>query len=449
MPNLVFDTPTPPSQLYSTSTAQAVATSLKPRLQAAGQPIATSTVLPKSKLREQYRPEMDFDLDGSSSSSSDSTFSSADLVQNNNQRRDYYGRYNTGDENRPPMDSYHKSPGYGDVSMGLAAASKGDRIRFLDTQKAAAGSSPARRRDQLTTRVDEHSDATSDSRHHSMSSDSEDDWNGRGKSPQRVQQDRSLPNHQNVTSTPYPGLGSQSNNVSKSAFDGMARELKKEFERIMQAGQPITSRPHQQTISPAQTSGPSMGQHTIKRAPLSAASPSYVSSRPNPLPRGVPPKSLPTTQEYCTDRDLERTPTTRRTYTGAPAIAATRQSPVSSNPYENDWRKRSPQQTQSDTPRIHTAKDVHGALAGPVAPSNIKAASQPRSPSYARSHSQDNQYSAHSPVRVPDVTGITEGLISPSRVHSGPSSHRTFSTANRSGMRSNGIHEGKCADKSF
>ncbi|KAK9894543.1 hypothetical protein P389DRAFT_97911 [Cystobasidium minutum MCA 4210] len=462
MPNLVYDTPTPPSQLYSSGVGiSGAATLLRPRFQQQQQqqPVVTSTVLPKSRLREQYRPEMDYDLDGSSSSS-DSTCSSSDLAvnhnNNNNSPRHKYGLRGAGgaatagvDENRPP-NSYYRSPGYGDAGMGLGMD---DKQRFLDVQESSK-----QRGNYMSTRVDERSDASSDSRSnstHAFSSDSEDDIAARGGMQSRptAQPNKPLTAINNITSTPYPGPGVSSNNISKSAFDGMARELRKEFDRIMHAGQPSTennnSSPSRILNNPSPPQFRSRRNSAIQRV-SDTSSPSYVQGLPTPLPRGVLPKrpasaaatSAPTPAPPApTAREHERTPTSQRTFgqairfprqeaSAAPTPYVQPKSPHRSNvtyqnPSHNNYQAASPFQTLP--------------ISGTIPPNNTRASNQPTYRA-ADSPGKVSNASSYNGVRVPDVTGLTEGLTSPSRVGSGPSSHREFLRADGSPVSSSRVY---------
>lgn len=471
MPNLVYDTPTPPSQLYSSSSAAPgaafPASSLRPRFQQQpNQTVVTSTVLPKSRLREQYRPEMDFDLDGSSS---DSTFSSTDLAaDNNNSPRTKYAGAAPGaaDENRPPL-GYYRSPGYGDASMG---AGMNDKQRFLDVQPSSRQHQQQQRGGSLGTRVDEHSDATLSSSTRSMSSDSEDEVAVQARQ-QRKQQFSAYPNKtsataNNITSTPYPGMGSTSNNISKSAFDGMARELRKEFDRIMHAGQePTSSNNHVLTSARSNSSPPPFRtrRNSALQAHAVATSPSYVQDAPTPLPRGVLPRrpsssaaAAPRPSAPAT-RDHERTPTTQRTSqrmfgqeirfprqdTAAPP--ASYQPPRFSPPKASITEQKQPawQDYQAASPFRATSTT---ARPGTGPPDSTRPTSKPsfRAADSPGKHSNASSYAG---VRVPDVTGLTEGLTSPSRIESGPSSHKHFSNANgspiSSGRTFRGTHEGE------
>lgn len=446
MPNLVYDTPTPPSQLYSSSAAIAgssyPSSSLRPRSQQQQftQPAVTSTVLPKSRLRQQYRPEMDYDLD---TSSSDSTFSSTDLAADNNNnspRNKQLGVAAEADENQAP-NGYYRSPGYGDAGMG---AGLNDKQRFLDVRQ------PSRPQQQqrgtyLSTRVDEHSDATIDSSNQSTASDSDDDIALRSRpDPRQHQQQSTKPNKtNNLTSTPYPGPGVSSNNISKSAFDGMARELRKEFDRIMHAGQEPARNDNVSLAAPV-LSNPSpphfRSRHksAIHRESI-PTSPSYVQDNPTPLPRGVQPRRPASANGTRTvDRDHERTPTTQRTFgqeiryprQASPAQPAPNYQPRVSPPKPILAQQKPSWQSYQPTSPFHAPQIT--SRPGIVPPNNTRAS---HSSTYRAAESPSRASvasSSYQAVRVPDITGLTDGLTSPSRAESGPSSHRNFATSSGS-----------------
>lgn len=443
MPNLVFDTPTPPSQLYSSSAAIAggayPVTSLRPR---ASQPVVTSTVLPKSRLREQYRPEMDYDLD--TSCSSDSTFSSTDLAAGIHHNNNNYGppnkqppgRAGEVDENQAP-NAYYRSPGFGDVGMG---PEMNDKQRFMDVRQS--NRQQQQRGKYLSTRVDENSDATLGSSSQSSASDSEGDIGARA----RQQQQSTYPNKPlvaagNLTSTPYPGPGISNNNISKSAFDGMARELRKEFDRIMHAGQEPTHQ-NNSNMSKAPITNPSppafrnRRDSAIHRDSI-PTSPSYVQQAPTPLPRGVMPRR-PSSANVTrpVNRDHERTPPTQRTF--GQEIRFPRQNSSPALPLQDKQSRVSPPKTtvaqhepswQSYQPTSPFRAPETAAAPGTIPPNNTRA-SDPSLYRAAESPSRlSNASSSYPALRVPDVTGLTEGLTSPSRADSGPGSHRNFATS--------------------
>jgi len=472
MPHLVFDTPTPPSQLYSSSSAAAgaafPASSLRPRFQQQQQqsthPVVTSTVLPKSRLREQYRPEMDYDLD---TSSSDSTFSSTDLAADNNnnnspRNKQHLGRPAETDENRAP-NKYYRSPGYGDAGMG---AGMNDKQRFLDVRQPGK-QQQQQRGTYLSTRVDEHSDATLSSSSQSTASDSEDDVRAPPQPRQQQQQSTLYPNKastiNNVTSTPYPGPGVSSNNISKSAFDGMARELRKEFDRIMHAGQEPTQNNNAISTAPI-LSNPSpppfrnRRNSAIQKEKYTSTSPSYVQENPTPLPRGVQPRRPASANATrAVNREHERTPTTQRTF--GQEIRFPRQEPPAQSVQYHQPRVSPPRsvlphqkpawQSYEPTSLFHAPQTA--ARPGTVPPNNTRASS---SSPYRAAESPgrvSNASSSYPALRVPDVTGLTEGLTSPSRAENGPSSHRNFATAGGSpvsaGRAFRTTQEGSCLAK--
>lgn len=475
MPDLVYDTPTPPSQLYSSSAAIAggagfPASSLRPRFQQqVSQPVVTSTVLPKSRLREQYRPEMDYDLD---TSSSDSTFSSTDLaVENNNNHHNdsprakhHVGRAAAvaaeADENRAPA-GYYRSPGYGDAGMGPGMD---DKQRFLDVRQQ---SKQQQRGSYLSTRVDEHSDATPDSSNQSTASDSEDDIRARfppRQQPSSHTNKASAPN--NLTSTPYPGPGVSSNNISKSAFDGMARELRKEFDRIMHAGKEPVPSNNNTSQAPPLPSNPSPPQfrnrrNSAARQEPTFTSPSYVQDNPAPLPRGVLPRrpSSANATARPANRDHERTPTTQRTFGQEIRFPRQQESPARPPQY-NTTRPSPPKpilaqpkpswQTYEPTSPFHAAPSI--VRPGTIPPNNTRASNpSPYRAADSPGRVSNASSSSYPALRVPDVTGLTEGLTSPSRVESGPSSHRNFATASgspvSSGRTFRTTQEGKMSER--
>ena len=428
---LFFDTPTPPSQSYSEVATGASAgdplhlhlqTSLRPRYQqeheAAALKKVTSTPAAGLKQQRQQEREMDMDMD--------TTFTTSD-----------FGGGAADIENVDPLNR----------SVGLGMA---DKQRFLDLQQQQQ--QPGRKRRGAAgyagrTRVDEYSDATLDStegegEESTASSTEEDDLAARLGLNHRQQH-----HHQQ-----------QHQNVSKSAFDGMARELRREFERIMESGK---------KASPAQHRGYSLQAPAIP-FPSSNNQNNNLSVNPVGLPRGVPPPSKQQQQQ------LRASPMTQRTAASNPYINAAASpmnrrdsTPTSVRTFGQELH--APRQQQAiPSPRFaispksalkqpsHQQQYQHNAVSyatspfqvsstvpasGILPPNNTRATAKSASPNlgYHPAYLKDSfspphatsaairrtaSASPHAAVRVPDITGLTEGLTSPSRVASGPSSHR-------------------------
>lgn len=428
----LFDTPTPPSQSYSSGQIPAFAgsgsnplqTSLKPRgfsAAAGGGPTpfkkVTSTPAAGLAARQKSKVDREMDLDYSNSDDMDSTFTTSDFGGAG-------GGINNIDENVDPRNA---SVGLGNYGNGLGMA---DKQRFMDLH---GGQATARK----TARVDEHSDASSretDADHRSSASSSEDD-DLVARLGMGVRQGRQ-------------GLHQ---NVSKSAFDGMARELRKEFERIMESGKKQPVQAH--TASPAQA----------QQSRYSLQAPSMQSNavaNPVALPRGVPPPSKQHQQQqqraspmshrtaYAAAQPMQRrdrTPTTVRTF--GQELHAPRQASIPSPRFAISPKTalKQPLKAYQALPTVsYATSPFHApsaapAVSGLLPPNDTRATTKSASPVLV----QQQQSSSHalspplirrtasaagtsSPyhVRVPDITGLTEGLTSPSRVVSGPSSHR-------------------------
>lgn len=414
----VFDTPTPPSQSYS-----ALQTSLRPN-----HPV-TSTVLPKSRLNQQVYTSASASAqqqDGMSESSFTSTdFGRPEGVQQ---------------QQRAPQPTYNKSVGFGDAGMGLGMD---DRERFADLYKinnnrardtaATTGTGGRTKR----TRVDEYSDVsldTSDAEEQSNTTASEDDeFSARlaGRNNNYQQQQRN-------TSTPFPNHNN--NNQSKSAFDGMARELRKEFERIMDSGKAArTYGAHSNNVNEnipppphsSSTISPSAAQrrYSLQQPPLNVA-PAAIP----PLPRGVVPRRSPVkASERPVYERKDSTPTAMRTFGQELPIyrQASQQQARTSFADANPSPKQQQQNKHSLSPfQVLSSEGIQP-------PNNTRATSHqsifsqaplPPVSSTGLIDSPDRQSipSSYSPLRVPDITGLTDGLSSPSRATSNPSSHRVL-----------------------
>lgn len=430
---VLFDTPTPPSQSYSSQLQQQpeqhqLQTSLKPRFNGAAaaaaaaptpfrsKAAATSTpaggLLAAIRAKSKLDREMDIDLD--SNSEMDSTFTTSD-----------FGGAGAGEVG-------NKSTGLGNYGHGLGM---GDRQRFADLH-----AQQSRRR--AATRVDEHSDAGTATT--GGSSSGEDDLVAR--LGMGVRQGRQP--HQNV---------------SKSAFDGMARELRREFERIMDSGK----KPVPVTV----TASPHQARHTSQVL----SNPTVTASTALPLPRGVPPPSKQQQQSHQRasparqrtayaphSAQMDRrdsTPTTVRTFgqelhaprqqqqhqqipsprfAVSPKTALKQPRPAQQQAYEAPPAAYAPAVSYATSP--FQVSSV--AAAGVLPPNNTRASAATAKSSSPLLSQQLHQHDAFAPapapavritasassspyhVRVPDITGLTEGLTSPSRIASGPSSHR-------------------------
>ena len=446
----LFDTPTPPSQSYSQTVASAVdplQTSLKPRYPAVAAVTAatgakshtpfkrvTSTPaagLLKQQKRSHLNEEMDVDID--------STFTTSDFGGGGGVG---YATH-TNNENVDPM---NRSVGLGNAGNGLGMH---DKQRFLDLQHGRRHKGHT----GTAARVDEYSDATLDG---STASDTDQ------RSTSSEEDELAARLGINSNNRQYGQPRGQHQNVSKSAFDGMARELRKEFERIMESGKkPSPGAAAASGISPAQQRRYSLQAPNM---PFPSSHVNNLAANPVALPRGVPPPSkqqraspMPTrtaNSYFPAPPQLERrdsTPTTVRTFGQELHVPRQQQQ---QNAIPSPRFAISPKSALKRPQQHHQQQQQHAVsyatspfqvsstapTSGILPPNNTRATAKSASPVL---HQQPNylqdsfspraearppvgRATASSPyqVRVPDITGLTEGLTSPSRVTSGPSSHR-------------------------
>lgn len=567
----IYDTPTPPSQSYSivnnkqqqpagggvdenhnnvvnaagkgnTNLAAnaLLQTSLRPLSKNFNQQYM-STVLPKSRLSQQHGPphfpsnksgqhHRQLDLDDTTTSASSTALASTDG----------FGDIST--DNRMPSkpkaaaapypdlnDENYDSVGYGDAGMGVGQLRE-DKDRFIDLDHRKAVAASSRRattrggtgggrnfqgdyREAKRTRVDEYSDATVESSQGEEDDDVDDD----DEFSLRLGGKMPMPGggggagFTNATSTPF--VQPSFNNISKSAFDGMARELRKEFERIMDVGNqpppaPLPA-PSATATSSSQThhSTASQLQHP-RQKPLATNTNGQAFSTRQLASQPSPPAPLPSSNRHAAPppgvQSLPRGVQPRRKQQGAASPAANRSSGVQPGSPRRDTTPTSNRTFGQNLPTYHQgytsgskttgqpaldsnaypsapsfpskvdafrtiggAQDYLGGLspfqvsAAPAAgsgllpPNNTRATSaspilQHQGPFQRNSHVLsdaipfarpntaapfpthrstsaptylDSPSSRHQ-LFVPDVTGLTEGLASPSKINSGPSSHR-------------------------
>ena len=399
-----LDTPTPPSQSYS----QLLQTSLRPMKSPASQR--------KSRLSQQVR--MVDGMDQLSVTTSDSAGFTAQPRLDG--RRVNKVNNHEHDENEDPL---QHSLGYGDAGMGMGFGVE-NKNRFLDLHNFGwkqKNNGPTAKR----TRVDEQSDATIESSssdaEHSMTSE-DDEFSARlGLNNHNNNKTNNMYHSNNPrrnTSTPFHNANS---NVSKSAFDGMARELRKEFERIMDSGKAARTYSSDQNMPP-----PPM--------PLSSVSPAHrrysannINTPSTLMPRGVVPKRVSPISYKSGNPPSDRKDTTPKAIRTFGQELPSYHQPL----HQTNGHAPSPQYIPSASPKYALSpfqvSSVAPIATGVIAPNNTRATNsspavvrQPYSSSY---HSPARSISSYAALRVPDITGLTEGLTSPSRATSGPSSH--------------------------
>ena len=422
-------------------------------------------------------------------------------------------------ENRRPAGATasrnaNRSLGYGDAGRWLGLGKAEERERFADLDSSNRRQQQHQRR--TTARVDEYSDVTDSSSTSSSAGrtrqraaaaragsvsvsasassedDQEDDVLSARLGLHRPTLTTTTDAHAHVQRSPFGAYG-VSSNTSKSAFDGMARELRREFERIMDSGKKATpvaaiasgSSPSRMTMNyaPSSTAGgapPSPArpqqqqqQQAAQRYSLQPVAPATLHQQhhqpSSSLPRGVQPPSTSYSQAQAkrpitipaqrpAPARADSTPTTLRTL---PPQREQQQRPISPfhiNPNSSFAPSSGilpPNNTRatgrSASPAAPPVQQQHqqGQPARQVQREHTRQASlsyaQPQSLAQGRSlrhesfsgpaatgindkrqlalADSDDPYS-YSPLRVPDITGLTEGLTSPSRATSGPSSHR-------------------------
>ena len=389
------DTPTPPSQSYPAL----LQTSLRPSTTTAAYGRRVDT---KSRLSQQIRADgMD----------DDSSFASSDSGELGEAAVGARVGKGVNNENEDP---HMHSLGYGDAGMGMGTGTE-NKNRFTDLHNVRRQTGLRKHKNNGTavkrTRVDDFSDATFDSSTSDadyMTSSDDNEFSARlALKPQNN-------NHQypsQHTSTPFPNANS---NVSKSAFDSMARELRKEFERIMDSGKAART----------YTSDQNMPRQILSTSPAQkrySANNNHTTAAPNLRPRGVTPKR-PSPIAYKSGNPPERQD--MRTF-GQELPIYRQASPQVAVPV------RSPNVASSASPKHALSPFQVSSVAqasGLLPPNNTRATST--SPVNLQQQKQQASYpsparsiSSYAALRVPDITGLTEGLTSPSRATSGPSSH--------------------------
>lgn len=325
------------------------------------------------------------------------------------------------DENENP--DTLQSLGYGDAGLGFNVNNNNaDKDRFLDLQ-------PVRSAQHKRTRVDDYSDATPSGE--TSSSDEEFSLRlGMRKQPNATARPV-------TASTPHPRttagnrtaavdstVGAVSySNVSKSAFDGMARELRKEFERIMD-------------MSPARP----QSNHTQKNT-LMAQQP--VSPR---MTAGIRPKTaqktktLPSAKKRVTVMPAASdTSPDKRQRTFGQALPIYGQPSSAKRPTQSaQFKPAVPPSVSPFRAAVNNVRSQHPTQASAyLSGDDMRTTRDPRSQGYDRGDQYCNE------LQLPDVTGVTDAITSPSRVTSGPSTHRGLPSSRFGSQISHHAQEGK------
>lgn len=319
-----------------------------------------------------------------------------------------YRRATYADENQDPGTNH--SLGYGDAGMGLGMD---DKERFLDLHsvrkpaRTATATAPTWKR----TRVDDNSDVTADG---DEASSSDDEFSVRlGLRPGHgAAVAASTPHPRGNRATRLQGSHAHtqspaSNNASKSAFDGLARELRREFKRIEGSSPPAVLANKHRTPFKARSAN-------VEQTPLVRQQTALKRNDAAPRYQSIPHNPVQPARTFGQELPLYSQP-------------ARQQPPAKQQSYQ---LLNQPTQPTSFSPFQVSPAPL--PCAGTAAPHNSRATASSIALADRASDRQTKQSNARlQPDRMglADVTGLTDAISSPSRIASGPSSHRDIPSA--------------------